>query len=366
MAQNFFPDKPNSNPTIYAYEDTNPELSGLLKVGYTSVDVQKRVSQQYPTLRPGKSPYNIVFQESSVRNDGSVFTDHEIHKCLKKRGVLNPEGEWFKCTVKEIKAAFLEVKEGIDNLDSRSSNFKLRPEQLEAINKTEHYFKTFNKDNNKTPHFLWNAKMRFGKTFAAYKLAQKMNWNRLLVLTFKPAVQSAWEEDLRTHIDFEGWQFISNNGKKIDDADFSKPIVCFGSFQDFLGKNSAGGIKAKNEWVHTMNWDCVILDEYHYGAWRESAKDLFESEDSNISNIEAGEGLEYFEEDNMPITTSTYLYLSGTPFRAITSGEFIEEQIFNWTYTDEQYAKENWQESNNPYLSLPRMVLLTYQLPPSI
>ena len=109
-----------------------------------------------------------------------------------------------------------------------------------------------------------------------------------------------------------------------------------------------------------------MLDEYHYGAWRENAKDLFESEDKREFRLAEGEGLEYYEEENMPITTNAYLYLSGTPFRAIASGEFIEEQIFNWTYSDEQRAKEEWQGSNNPYASLPRMVLLTYQLPESI
>ncbi|HOR30455.1 MAG TPA: hypothetical protein PLW71_03540, partial [Candidatus Syntrophosphaera thermopropionivorans] len=189
---------------------------------------------------------------------------------------------------------------------------------------------------------------------------------KILVLTFKPAVQSAWEEDLCSHIDFKGWQFISRNGLSYEEADAQKPIVCFGSFQDYLGKNTAGGIKAKNEWVHTTNWDCVILDEYHYGAWRENAKELFEAEDKKEERFGKGEGIEYFEEENMPITTNAYLYLSGTPFRAINSGEFIEEQIYNWTYSDEQKAKEEWKGENNPYEALPRMVMLTYQLPPEI
>ena len=81
-----------------------------------------------------------------------------------------------------------------------------------------------------------------------------------------------------------------------------------------------------------------------------------------------GEGLEYFDEGTMPITTSHYLYLSGTPFRAIASGEFIEDQIFNWTYSDEQKAKDEWKETNgpNPYASLPRMVMMTYQMPDAI
>jgi hypothetical protein len=69
----------------------------------------------------------------------------------------------------------------------------------------------------------------------------------------------------------------------------------------------------------------------------------------------------------MPITTGAYLYLSGTPFRAIATGEFIEEQIYNWTYSDEQREKRDWAGPEpNPYAALPRMVLMTYQLPPAI
>jgi hypothetical protein len=212
--------------------------------------------------------------------------------------------------------------------------------------------------------------MRFGKTFAAYQLAKKMGWQKILVLTFKPAVQSAWEEDLQTHIDFQGWQFISRNGLSFETADKHKPLVCFGSFQDYLGKNDVGGIKARNEWVHLTNWDCVIFDEYHYGAWRKNAKELFEAEGKKELEFGEGEGIDYFDESIIPITTNAYLYLSGTPFRAIASGEFIEEQIYNWTYSDEQRAKESWQNKNNPqnnpYASLPHMVMLTYQLPDSI
>ncbi len=209
--------------------------------------------------------------------------------------------------------------------------------------------------------------MRFGKTFTAYQLAKKMGWRKVLVLTFKPAVQNAWEEDLKCHVDFKGWQFISPGGLSYEDADKKKPFVCFGSFQDYLGRNAnTRGIKTKNEWVHTTNWDCVILDEYHYGAWRENAKDLFEAEDSKEIKYGEGEGIQDFDEEIMPITTDGYLYLSGTPFRAIASGEFIEEQIFNWTYSDEQRAKQEWKGPNNPYAALPRMVLLTYQLPDAI
>jgi hypothetical protein len=370
VSNDFFPPRPASRPTIYAYEDTNPQYAGMLKVGYTTVGARERVARQYPTLRPGKLPYRIVMEESAMRNDGSVFTDHDVHKMLRNNGIRNPEGEWFRCTVDDVKAAVIAVRTGQLDEENRSLDFRMRPEQEAAVAKTAAYFTRWRKDksnHNKPPHFLWNAKMRFGKTFAAYQLAKRMKWRRVLVLTFKPAVQSAWEEDLKRHVDFEGWQFIKPGGLTYEEADKRRPIVCFGSFLDYLGRNpSTGGIKTKNEWVHTINWDCVILDEYHYGAWREKAKDLFEAEDEKEIAFGKGEGIDIFDQDTMPITSDAYLYLSGTPFRAIASGEFIEEQIYSWTYSDEQRAKQEWKGPDNPYAALPRMVLLTYQLPDAI
>lgn len=367
----FFPQRPQANPTIYAYEDKNPKYNGLLKVGYTTIDVQKRVAQQYPTLAPLGKPYRIVLEESAIRNDGTSFSDHDVHRILRKRGIANPNGEWFRCTAAQVKSAILSVKNRTEMESRRSESFQMRPEQQEAVDKTANYFVRYRdeEDSDKTPHFLWNCKMRFGKTFATYQLAKRMNWKRILVLTFKPAVVSAWEEDLLSHTDFKGWQFISRTTDlTIDSADASRPIVCFGSFQDFLGKSKSGGIKSRNEWVHTINWDCVVFDEYHYGAWRDNAKDLFESEDKHEQEYAEGVGLDYFDEEIMPITTDAYLYLSGTPFRAISSGEFIEEQIYNWTYSDEQQAKNEWNaaQGDNPYLALPRMVMMTYQMPDSI
>lgn len=368
MSKEFFPPRPVTKPNIYAYEESNPHYKGLLKVGYTTIDVQTRVAQQFPIKKPGKPPYRIVLEEPAMRNDGTVFTDRDVHNYLRIIGVKNPGGEWFRCTADKVKAAIIAVRSGQMNEENRTLDFAMRPEQEAAVDKTIEYFRSFRRENaGKPPHFLWNAKMRFGKTFAAYQLALKMDWRKVLVLTFKPAVQSAWEEDLKCHVDFRGWQFISPGGLSYEDVDKKKPFVCFGSFQDYLGKNkSTGGIKTKNEWVHATNWDCVIFDEYHYGAWRENAKELFEAEEKKEVEFGVGVGIEDYDEDIMPITTDHYLYLSGTPFRAITSGEFIEEQIFNWTYSDEQRAKQEWSGPDNPYAPLPRMVMLTYQLPDAI
>ena len=130
-----------------------------------------------------------------------------------------------------------------------------------------------------------------------------------------------------------------------------------------------GGIKAKNEWVHATNWDLVIFDEYHFGAWKDTAKKLFEQEDEDSYDSEDMDKYDRgnaYDETFLPITAMYYLYLSGTPFRALNSGEFIEDQIYNWTYSDEQRAKENWKGDNNPYAALPRMVMMTYRIPDSI
>ncbi|MFN5482454.1 MAG: hypothetical protein ACK49G_09970, partial [Brevundimonas sp.] len=155
--------------------------------------------------------------------------------------------------------------------------------------------------------------------------------------------------------------------------------VYFGSFQDLLGREAGtGAIKPKNEWIHTTDWDLVVFDEYHFGAWRDTAKELFEGEtDASAAKGEYSADLEQVNEDLevlseaetefLPITTRAYLYLSGTPFKALATGEFIEEQIFNWTYTDEQRAKAEFAKAHpgerNPYAALPEMRLLTYQMP---
>ena len=289
-----------------------------------------------------------------------------------KKSITRKDGEWFKCSLKDVRSAINNIRERKISIESRGLNFKMRPEQKAAVEKTSDYFQSSIKENPKNkPHFLWNAKMRFGKTFASYQLAKKMGWTKILVMTFKPAVENAWYDDLKEHVDFEGWQFVSASENTLwhKDINEKKPFVCFGSFQDYLGKNkSTGGIKTKNEWVHKTKWDCIVFDEYHYGAWRENAKELFEAEDKKEKEFAEGKGLEDFDEKILPIKTQAYLYLSGTPFRAIASGEFIEEQIYNWTYSDEQRAKESWSEEKavNPYAALPRMVMMTYQLPDSI
>ena len=373
--------KPAARLRIYAYSIADTAHQGLLKVGQTTRDVKQRVAEQLKTA--AIKNHKIELNEPAERDDGSVFTDHEVRAVLTKKGFENTELEWMRCSVADVLTVITELRAGQRFSGTHHETFPMRREQAEAVDKTLSYYRSiWHEDKNAVPRFLWNAKMRFGKTFTTYQLAKKLQAKRILVLTFKPAVEDAWQTDLESHTDFDGWQYLSRaSGGDPTQIDPHKPVVYFGSFQDVLGRDAAGNIKPKNEWLHTINWDLVVFDEYHFGAWRDTAKELFEGEDETVAKketkLEYAADLENVNEDLnllseqesafLPITTRAYLYLSGTPFRALTTGEFIEEQIFNWTYTDEQRAKEAFAaahpDQRNPYAALPQMRLLTYQMP---
>jgi len=373
--------KPEARPRIYAYSIDDKAHKGLLKVGQTTRDVKQRIAEQVKTA--AIKNYRIELDETAERDDCTLFSDHDVRAALVRKGFENVELEWMRCSFKEVKTVLAELRTGQKFTGTHHETFPMRREQLDAVAKTSDYYHSiWAEDKNAVPRFLWNAKMRFGKTFTTYQLAKKLKAKRVLVLTFKPAVEDAWQSDLESHVDFDGWQYLSkSSGGDPTQINARKPVVYFGSFQDLLGRDAAGNIKPKNEWLHTVNWDLVVFDEYHFGAWRETAKELFEGEEEAVAKKESA--LEYAadlrdvnedlsvlsekETEFLPITTRAYLYLSGTPFKALSTGEFIEEQIFNWTYTDEQRAKEVFAETNpgqrNPYAALPQMRLLTYQMP---
>jgi hypothetical protein len=381
--------KPEAQPRVYAYAIADDAHAGLLKVGQTARDVRQRIAEQLRTA--AITNYRIVLDEPAARDDGTTITDHEVRAALVRKGFDNPTLEWMRCTVADVRTVLTELRTGTPLTGTHHETFPMRREQEEAVEKTLAYYRSiWDEDPAAAPRFLWNAKMRFGKTFTTYQLAKKLGATRVLVVTFKPAVADAWQSDLENHVDFDGWQYHSRTTDGDPTAaDLARPLVYFGSFQDLLGTDPYGNIKPRNEWLHTLNWDLVVFDEYHFGAWRETAQELFEGEDDANAEIKDEYGtslsgrrtktvsIEDFErefhelaepETNfLPITTRAYLYLSGTPFRALSTGEFIEEQIFNWTYTDEQRAKEQFAKEHpderNPYGALPQLRLLTYQMP---
>ena len=369
---------------------------GRLKVGYTGRDDPRvRIKEQTGTVYPGGDDIVIHLDEPAVRADGTPFDDHAVHKVLDQAGVQRTS-EVVEATLGEVRAAIAAVRSGLSYDPTRTEDFPMRPEQAEAVERTAAYF-TAHANDTHPPRFLWNAKMRFGKTFTAYQLANRMNWNRVLVLTYKPAVRNAWRDDLIGHVDFTNWIFADREHPA--NPDTPSPVVWFASFQDLLGTTADGDVKDHNIDLHLIDWDCIILDEYHFGAWQGAAKEVAspvqgattekkekettdaaaEQADEIADLVSAGTPRLYSDtpEGNLKsdldaaqlhLSSKHYLYLSGTPFRALTEGEFNEDAIYNWTYPDEQYAKEQWDTdptrdtARNPYRELPKMEMYTYAL----
>jgi hypothetical protein len=367
---------------IYAYRLKIAELDGRIKVGETGRSVKDRVYEQVKTA--GLSDVvEILLDEAAVTRDGRAFGDKDVHAELKKSPAVQhlTEGggvEWFQCSLEDVRSAYNSVVEGTSFTRVREKSFRPRAEQQAAVDAADEYLSRAATEGLE-PRFLWNAKMRFGKTFAAYQLAKRRDARRVLVVTYKPAVLDAWETDLLTHTDFEGWEFFSRTSN-VDPSRFSPdtPLVCFSSLQDLRGRAADGAIKERNTWIHNTAWDLVIVDEYHYGAWNHATRELLAGEAAGgdadyadaLGEDDEGDRAKDLIERLDNVEGKEFLCLSGTPFRAIASSEFAQEQIFNWTYTDEQAAKEAHalvsRDSWNPYGALPRMHLLVYQLPPSL
>ncbi|PKO58369.1 MAG: restriction endonuclease, partial [Betaproteobacteria bacterium HGW-Betaproteobacteria-18] len=236
--------KPDAHPRIYAYSIADSAHDGLLKVGQTARDVKRRVAEQLRTANIRN--YRIELDEPAARHDGGIFSDHEVRAALATKGFENTALEWVRCSVADVQTVLTELRTGQRVTGARRDTFAMRQQQVAAVKATHAYFLSrWAEDMHAVPRFLWNAKMRFGKTFTAFQLAKRLGAKRLLVLTFKPAVEDAWRSDLESHVDFDGWQYLSKSSS-VDPTtiDTAKPVVYFGSFQDLLGRDTAGNIKA--------------------------------------------------------------------------------------------------------------------------
>jgi hypothetical protein len=386
---------------IYIYETPDSREQGLIKIG-DAADVEKRIQEQLNTASAfdaSSLQYTLLYTTQAVKQDGTDFRDHDIHKILADKGYqkhqihsdsderLKTNTEWFKVDTEKAIHLIEQYKKGCSpetiNIE-RFHDFAMRPEQQRAVNQTEEYFNSNRKSSGETIEMLWNAKMRFGKTFTAYQLALKMQLSKVLILTYKPAVEDAWQKDLEHHVDFKDYVFLK--GHNLLSIDKYPNLVAFASYQDLLGtQDDENEIKAKHEKLFETHWDLVVIDEFHYGAGTKKAKDmlaeqaetkkeleelekelLYAEEDDEIKEQEVSEAIDSVVEKS--ITSDYRLYLSGTPFKAMADARFEREAIFNWTYTDEQRAKEQWyldhpeNMGSNPYRGLPQIQLFLYKV----
>ena len=334
-----------------------------------------RVRQQLITPFPNLDGVTVFFHsEDAVNPQGESFSDHDIHRVLENHGFANVGGEWFAASVEEVRAAVVALQRGIPLEPARMQAFKPRKEQRMAVQQTALYFSSGIEGSNR---YLWNAKMRFGKTFAAYKLCQEMGWTRTLILTYKPAVRDQWRNDLLGHADFYGWQYVDRDtDPKIAKLRLAEggPVVWFASFQDVTGRDPFGKPKPRNEILHQIDWDCIIIDEFHFGASTAAAREIYDPQDrleaamakmlESALNQDNETSSDVLVEPDFGLKTNFHLHLSGTPFKALTNGRYSEDQVFNWTYVDEQREKATWDSNDgaNPYEPLPQMQMYTYRL----
>lgn len=338
-------------PQIYAY--TTPEIhrhDGWTKIGYTEQDVATRINQQTHTA---DIRWQLEWHDNAIyAGTNERFTDKEFHSYLRKQGVEQEKGknnEWFHISpaLSEMKFYQFRKTRGTD-LDTVVIPYTLRDEQKEAVEKTVAYA-----DNNPDGEFLWNAKPRFGKTLSTYALMKELKAKTVLIVTNRPAIANSWYDDYKKFVGQEnGYLFVSevdalkdragvlSRQKLLEVMTEDSKYIEFVSLQDMKGSVHFGGHYNKLGEVKNQFWDLLVIDEAHEGVDTYKTDLAFDQIQRNFT-----------------------LHLSGTPFKALANNKFPEDAIYNWTYADEQKAKRDWDSvEENPYASLPKLNLFTYQM----
>ena len=340
-------------PMIYAYN--TPGVSyhdGWTKVGYTErQSVQQRIQQQTHTA---DIRWVLAWKDNAMFKDGSgeYFTDHDFHDYLETEQVQREPGtEWFHADGGRLLGYFNAFASRTLRKSEKKCTYDLRQEQQAAVKMTMEYFQ------NGGTEFLWNAKPRFGKTLTSYDLIRQMGFTKVLIVTNRPSIANSWADDFRKFIGWRGeLAFVSDTealkGKPgvlgrndylktvLADKNSELGMVAFESLQGLKGSVYFGGEFDKLKWMSELEFDLLIVDE-------------------------AQEGVDTMRTDRAfrNISRKHTLYLSGTPFKALASEQFSKDQIYNWSYADEQEAKVAWNRDDyNPYEPLPRLAMYTYQL----
>lgn len=339
-------------PTIYNYEEPGVTYNeGWSKLGYTEDQTaEARIKQQTHTagIRP-----KLVWTCPAYYDDGTAFTDHEVHAYLTKAGIeRRPGTEWFHTTAANIRDAYMPdfIHRKLDAIaGDETIDYSLRREQDEAVKKIGNWFE------NGGDEFLLNAKPRYGKTLTAYDLIIRNGYKKVLIVTNRPSIANSWAGDYNKFVGIKsGLAFVSDSPALkgvphvISRADYEKSsqagelgYIMFMSLQDLKGGTEFGGKFDKHEWLAGEDIDLLIADESHEG----------------ISTLRT-------EKAFAEIHRKHTLYMTGTAFNQLASGDFGDENIYNWSYADEQEAKANWNDEDgyNPYECLPRVELRTYQM----
>jgi type II restriction enzyme len=348
-------------PLIYSWTTPDiPKYAGWEKIGYTEQEsADARIAQQASQLSVDKKKLwsrRALFTSEA----GGRFTDKEFHGYLRQQGVKREttpkRTEWHHIAIApKTSLEYFNDFAGQDfpNLPSSGveEDYVLRPEQQAAVDQAAAAFEAGKAE------VLWNAKPRFGKTLATYDLVRTLDVRRVLIVTNRPAIANSWFDDFMRFIGHQTtYRFVSESPSlasrspmtreqwrafSLNHSDEDPRIVEFLSLQDLKGAQYFGGSYEKLKHIAQFDWDLLVIDEAHEGI------------DTTKTDVA-------FDQ----IKRKRTLHLSGTPFKALASGKFDQDQIFNWTYEDEQAARQHWNDDGqeNPYAALPTLNLLTYQI----
>jgi len=359
---------------IYIFEIKSESHKGLLKIGDTTIQTDDTIDNLPPNCRALNQAaikrireytntagisFDLLHTELAIRTikdkDGrpaiKAFRDHHVHRVLENSGIPKKKfknstsQEWFDIDLSTALKAIEAVKKGHYNLSAATNDsftpIIFRPEQEDAINRTLKQFKSGNR-------MLWNAKMRFGKTLSALEVVKRSKFEKTIIITHRPVVDSGWYEDFNK-IFYSDKSYIygsKNTGYTIEDLlKTEKNFVYFASMQDLRGSDLVGGKFDKNDAVFDTVWDFVIVDEAHEGTTTALGNDVIKATVKEELN------------------KTKFLALSGTPFNIL--GDY-DDNIYTWDYVMEQSSKYEWDKHNlgdsNPYAELPELKIYTYDL----
>ena len=339
---------------LYVYTTKTWQEKDLLKVGHCLKGRHKeRIKEQFNASNPEQP--DILW----VANLPEGKTDKHIHQQLMNNGIKHKKDgagtEWFYAKLEDVKTAYNQIVHGV----KRTDNFLLRKEQKAAVDKAVQWFnkdysyKTIDSASHKN-RFLLNAKMRFGKCFTSIHIAKAIEAKKTIIVTYKPRVIGEWMNAVNNHVDFENWigirakQGENKNELFLDDTgkfpEHSNSLVLCISLQD-LDIDEQGNVKSRLKKVLEKKWDLLIFDEVHFGGRTDRVKNI----------------LKYLN--------PTYrLDLSGTPFRLIGTVDFCPEQVFTYSYLNEQKNKkqeiQNDTKKTQPFIyrQMPDMNLSTIEI----
>lgn len=377
---------------LYVYTIADTKHRGLLKVGEVLVSNETaKLGDMSQLMRAVREvidkrkylqgvKYHLEYVECTTYNDIQLYTAQKVHDCLHNSGVpskyLNRYNRtdadiWFQTDIETVRQAITAVKQGRKTFNGTDSAAKprqivFRPEQEKAIADTVKHF------SGKTgKRYLWNAKMRFGKTLSGLEVARRMEYQFVLIVTHRPVVDKGWGEDFdKIFPESLGYHYASrmdtdekddtkkrpNHVQNISDSQFQslvadvknerkKGLVMFVSMQ-YLRLSTLVGGKNDDPFKQTIMefpWQLVMIDEAHEGTESTMGKRVIEQLMKDETNV---------------------LSLSGTPFNLLD--QYDDGEIYTWDYVMEQNAKRTWDNEHfgdpNPYADLPRMQILTFTL----